>query len=270
MKIYKIIIIENNADNAAVIKKIIQDNHTDINIVAEVNSAISAKEALLKHKPDIALMNIELTSGTTFDILAELHELNLIDFEIIFITTHQRYDYITKAIDYSALAYLTKPIDPVLLRGAIEKAKVKQTQKMQIDQLLIQLQENAKINAKIIVPISNHNKMSVVINDISHFEAQKHTTIIHFMDGTTLTAYCILGHFKQTLMDTHLFFLIHHSILVNVEQIKSFRTRDFTITMNNDQVLKPSRRNGKDFKTFWNEYNHNKDNLWYRIKRFLK
>ena len=270
MKIYKIIIVEDNADNAAVIKRIIQDNHTDINMVAEANSAISAKEALLKHKPDIVLMDIELTPGTAFDILAELHQLGPIDFEIIFITAHQRYDYITKAIDYSALAYLTKPIDPELLRGALEKAKAKQTQKIQIDQLLTQLQENAKINAKIIVPTLNHNKVSVVINDISHFEAQKHTTIIHFMDGTTLTACCILGHFKQTLIKDHLFFLIHHSTLVNVEQIKSFRTRDFTITMNNDQVLKPSRRNGKDFKIFWDEYNHNKDKLWYRIQRFLK
>ena len=270
MKIYKTIIVEDNADNAAILKRIIKDNHADISIVAEADTVTAAKEVLLKYKPDIVLMDIELAPGTAFDVLTDVHQHGDIDFEIIFITAHQRYDYITKAIDYSALAFLTKPIDPDLLRGALDKAKAKQTKKMQIEQLLEQLHEHNKRHKKIVVPIANHNKESVLINDISHFEANTATTIIHFMNGTTMTAHCILGHFKKMLMDDHPFFLIHHGILVNVEQIKSFRTRDCTITMKNDTVLTPSRRYGRDFKKYWDEYSVNKNNLWYWFKRWLK
>ena len=52
-------------------------------------------------------------------ILFQEKTVRPIDFEIIFISAYQRYDYATKAIDYSSLAFISKPIDPEILRGSI-------------------------------------------------------------------------------------------------------------------------------------------------------
>jgi two-component system, LytTR family, response regulator len=269
MKIYKTVIIEDNPDNVAVLRKIIAENHPDIVIVAEASSIVAAKEVFLIHKPDIALMDIELTPGTSFDILAELNLTQGIDFEIIFITAHQRYDYATKAIDFSSLAYLSKPIDPEILRGAIEKAKEKQTRKIQIDQLFSKLQAVKELNTQIIIPTAHNNKVAVLIADITYFEADGQTTKIHFHDGSILVAFRILKHFKKMLMDEYPFFLIHNSLLLHVAQVKSFDYKKLTITLKNGEVLAPSRRYGKDFKKYWDDLNGG-GGLWRDIKGWFR
>ena len=267
--IYKTVIIEDNPDNAAVLRKIITENHPELVIVAEANSVVSAKEVLLKYKPDIALMDIELTPGTSFDVLAELNQYPGIGFEIIFITAHQRYDYATKAIDFSSLAFLTKPIDPELLRGAIEKAKEKQTKKIQIDQLLTKLQEQDDRNTQIIIPTAHNVKQAVSINDITHFEADEHTTKVHLNDGKVIVAFRLLGHFKKMLSDDYPFFLIHNSLLMNVGQVKSYDYTKLTITLKNGTQLKASRRGGKDFKPYWADFKGG-GGFWDNLKNMFR
>lgn len=270
MTSYRTVIIEDNPDNADVLRKIIRENHLDLEIVAEASSVSSAKEILLKYKPDIAFMDIELTPGTSFDVLADLHRTKSIDFEIVFITAHQRYDYATRAIDFSCLAFMSKPIDPEILRGAIEKAKEKQTKKIQIDQLLSKLQTLNQNNTQIIIPTANSNKTAVSISNITYFEADGQTTIVHFQEGSHLVAFRILGHFKKMLMDEHPFFLIHNSLLVNVEQVKSFKYTELEITLKNGEKLIASRRYGKDFKKYWDEFSNNKSGFWKEFKNLLR
>jgi two-component system, LytTR family, response regulator len=271
MQFYKTIIIEDNPDNADVLRKIIKDNHPELSIVAEAQTVNMAKEMLLMHKPDIALMDIELTPGTSFDVLAEVQQINPIDFEIIFITAHQRYDYVTKAIDFSSLAFLSKPIDPEILRGAIEKAKAKQTKKIQIEQLLNKLQALEERNKQIIVPTVGNNKVSVTIGNVTYFEADGHTTIIHYSNQpNTTTAFYLLGHFKKVLKDEDNFFQVHHSLFVNVDHVKSYKHINHEITLRNGDKLKASRRFGKDFKNFWDEYNDRNGGFWDDIKNVFR
>jgi two-component system, LytTR family, response regulator len=269
MEIYRTVIIEDNPNNAAVLRKIIAENHLDLKIVAEANTVALAKDILLTHKPDIALMDIELTPGTSFDVLAELNEMDAICFEIIFITAHQRYDYATKAIDFSSLAFLNKPIDPEILRGAIEKAKEKQTRKIQIDQLLAKLQTENERPTHLIIPTLKNNKTAISIADIAYFEADGQITKIHLQDKTIVPAYRILGHFKKMLMDEYPFFLIHNSLLLNVEQVQSFKNKELEVVLKNGETLTTSRRFGKDFKQYWETFESNKSSFWKNLKRIF-
>ena len=267
MVTYRTVIIEDNPDNAAVLRRIITENHPDLEIVAEANSVALAKEILVRHQPDIAFMDIELTPGTSFDVLADLNTTQTIGFEIIFITAHQRYDYATRAIDFSSLAFLSKPIDPEILRGGIEKAKDKQTRKIQIDQLLAKLQDTQETPAKIIIPTTNGHKIAVLLADILYFKADGQTTNVHLSDGSIVVAFKILGHFKKMLMDEHSFFLVHHALLLNVEQVHAFRSKGAKITLKNGDILTASRRSGADFNDYWATYNRkNKASLWQGIK----
>jgi two-component system, LytTR family, response regulator len=270
MQIYKTIIIEDNADNRAVLKKIIAENHSDLEIIAEATSVETAVEVLATHAPDIVLMDIELTPGTSFDVLTQINQTQGINFEIIFITAHQRYDYATKAIDHSCLAFLSKPIDPEILRGAIEKAKEKQTEKIQFDQLLKRLQAQGSKETQIIVPTTNNEKVAIFIQDINYLEADEHLTRIYFQDGSKLTAFRILGHFKKMLMEDNAFFLVHNSLLVHVEQVKSYTHSKLLITLKNGVTIKASKRFGKDFKQYWDDHSEQKGGLWQDFKSFFK
>lgn len=255
MNNYKAVIIGSNADNTLFLKKNISQNHPEISIVAEVDSIDVAKEVLLKHKPHIALMDIELECGTAFDLLQDIFPMGSIDFETILFTRTPCFENALKAIDFSTVALLTHPVNPDILRGAMDKAIARQTKRMQLDQLLKSHLADNVPNNRILVSSVNHTKIAVSIADITYLKAEGQTTVVYFNEGSSLTAFCILGHFKKILLEAHPFFLVHNSILVNVSQIRSFRYNELEITLKNGKKLLASRRFGKEFKKYWDEFN---------------
>lgn len=255
MPTFKAIIIEKNAKDATLLKNMLKEHHPHINVVAEAYTVATAKELFLYNQPHLAFMAIELTWGTSFDVLNHLNQTGSIDFEIIFIATNQRYDDAIKAIDFSPTALLNKPIDPEILRGVIEKAKDNQDRKNQIEQMFEKLETLDEHDTHIVIPSVNQNKVAVPLADITHIKAEGQTTVIHFQDGSSLIAFSILGYFKKMLLDKHPFYLIHNSLLVNTHQIKSFKYTELEITLKNGKKLAASRRYGKEFKKYWEQFN---------------
>lgn len=254
MSTFKAVIIEKNANDAILLKKMMSELHPNITIVAEAYTIAAAKETFLNHQPHIAFMAIDLSSGTSFDVLTDLNLLGSIDFEIIFMTTNQRYVDAVRAIDFAPIALLNKPIDPEILRGVIGKAITKRDEITLIQEHLAELQTIHERITEIIIPSVNHNKVAVAVADITHFKAEGQTTIIHFHDGTSLIAFSILGYFKKMLLDKHDFFLIHNSLLVNTHQVKAFKYAELELTLKNGKKLIASRRNGKEFKKHWEQF----------------
>ena len=255
MSTFKAVIIEKNVKDAVLLKKMISEHHPNINIVAEAYTIDSAKLILAKHLPHIAFMAIDLISGTSFDVLTDLNSTGSIDFEIIFFTSNPRYVDAVRAIDFAPIALLNKPIDSQILRGGIEKAIIKQDKRNLIKEHLTELQNIHERNIEIIVSSVNHNKVAVSVAHITHFKAEGQTTVIHLHDGTSLIAFSILGYFKKMLLDKHAFYLIHNSLLVNTHQVKSFKYAELEITLKNGKKLFASRRHGKEFKKYWEQFN---------------
>lgn len=254
MPTFKAVIIEKDAKDAVLLKKMVSEHHPNITIVAEAYTIDAAKEILLKHQPHIALMAIDLISGTSFDVLTDLNLNGSIGFEIIFMTTNQRYVDAVRAIDFAPIALLNKPIDPEILRGVIGKAIIKQDKRNLIQEHLAELQTIHERSIEIIVSSVNHNKVAISVSDITYFKAEGQTTIIHFHDDTSLIAFSILGYFKKMLLDKHDFFLIHNSLLVNTHQVKAFKYAELELTLKNGKKLTASRRNGKEFKKYWEQF----------------
>ena len=117
--------------------------------------------------------------------------------------------------------------------------------------LLTQLQARNNRNSQILIPTANNNKTAVSIADITHFKADGQMTVVHFKDKSVLTAFRMLGYFKDKLLAEHPFFLIHHSFLLNVEHVQSYDTAKGAIVLKNGVLLTSSRRYRKDFKIYW-------------------
>ena len=92
----------------------------NVTIVAEAESYRSGLEAIRKHNPDVVFLDIQMPDGSGFRLLEELEQ---IDFEIIFTTAFDQ--FAIKAIKYSALGYLLKPIDPEELVNSLKKVENK-------------------------------------------------------------------------------------------------------------------------------------------------
>ena len=79
-------------------------------------SGKDALSAIKEQQPQIVFLDIEMPRMNGFEMLEKIPEIN---FEIIFTTSYDQ--YAIKAIRFSALDYLLKPVDREELQRAVQK-----------------------------------------------------------------------------------------------------------------------------------------------------
>ena len=88
----------------------------DVKVLDICYSAVDALNSIKEQKPHILFLDIEMPHMNGFELLEKLPEIN---FELIFTTSYDQ--YAIKAIRFSALDYLLKPIDREELQKAVQK-----------------------------------------------------------------------------------------------------------------------------------------------------
>ena len=120
-----------------------------VQIIEECRSAVDGIQAIRVKKPDLVFLDIEMPGMNGFQMLESFPQIS---FAIVFTTSYDQ--YAIKAIRFSALDYLLKPIDPNELVRAVQK--VQESKKLplaeQFDLLLKQVKiKDAQFN-KIAIP----------------------------------------------------------------------------------------------------------------------
>lgn len=119
---YSCIIIEDEELPRLSLQTKIETYHPDLRIVDLCEDADSALESLLRHKPDIVFLDIQLPGKDSMWLLEQLERSTRLP-QIIFTTAFTDPQYLLKAIKFSATDYLNKPVNIVELAQAVEKAK---------------------------------------------------------------------------------------------------------------------------------------------------
>ena len=114
----KAIIVEDEKHSRETLKSLLEEFCVGIEVVGTAGSVLEAVKVISSLRPDVVFLDIELQTGTGFDVLNQLQDLN---FEVIFTTAFEQ--YAIKAVKFSSLDYLLKPIDLEELHNAIEKSK---------------------------------------------------------------------------------------------------------------------------------------------------
>ena len=114
----KIVIVEDEHLAAAKLEKMILKYDHSIEILEKLDSVESTVSWLKKNNsPDLIFLDIQLTDGTSFDILKEV-EINC---PAIFTTAYDQ--YALKAFELQSIDYLIKPISQEKLSNSMEKFK---------------------------------------------------------------------------------------------------------------------------------------------------
>ena len=94
------------------------DELPGVTCVGECGGRDAAVLAIVERRPDIVLLDIQLGRSTAFEIIEEIgvDAMPL----VVFVTAYDR--HALKAFEVHALDYVLKPVDPVRLREALERA----------------------------------------------------------------------------------------------------------------------------------------------------
>lgn len=189
-----------------------------------------------EQRPDIVFMDIQLKDGLVFQLLKQLE---VIDFEIIFVTAHDR--FMLRAFDYNAIGYVMKPVDTDKLVEAVTRARQRGGQLMQ------QRMDNAKQSQEANV----FKKMSISaldgiyfinIEDIVRCEGEDNYTHIFLEDGRKITVSKTIKEYDRLLSPNN-FFRVHKSHLINLNYMVQFVRGDGGyIIMHGDKQIEVSRR----------------------------
>ena len=180
-------------------------------------SGEDALKAIEEQQPQIVFLDIEMPKMNGFEILEKLSEIH---FEIIFTTSYDQ--YAIKAIRFSALDYLLKPID----REELQRAVLKVTQRLhqplpqQLEILLQKLHHPVSSMQKIALPTMEGLQM-VDVNSIISCASESNYTIFLLKNKQKLIASRILKDIEEMLGE-YSFFRVHHSYLVNLNEVNKY------------------------------------------------
>ncbi len=211
----------------------------NVTIVAEADGVRTGMEAIAKNKPDIVFLDIQMPDGSGFKLLESIEDVN---FSLIFTTAYDQ--FAIKAIKFSAIDYLLKPIFPDDLVEAVNKAEKNVLSKLtqQNVEVLLENFRKPEIEPPKIV-LSTAEKIHVVnVKDIIRCESDNYYTRYFFIDGKKLLISKTLKENEELLSDYN-FIRPHKSHLINVLYIKSYNKHDGGfINMTDGSVVPVSRR----------------------------
>lgn len=232
----KAIIIDDMELARASLRADLADYCPNVEVVGEAKGVLSGAKLLKGISPDILFLDIEMEDGNGFDLLDILP--NNLD-SVIFVTARQ--DFALKAFQYSAVDYLLKPVDPELLKSAVEKmAEKKKSSAVQLEILKQSMQEDAKLER-----IALHTSDKIVVSelkDIIRLEAMTNYTYFYFSDGSKLLITKTLKEYDTMLGDSG-FVRVHQSHLINMAHVQAYvKTEGGYISMKNNDIVPVSVR----------------------------
>src|ERR1700741_3238581 len=102
----KAIIIDDEKNGAEVLQLLLEQNCPSIKVIAVKNDPDSGIKAIQELNPDLIFLDIEMPTGTGFDVIDATKGMN---YQVVFTTAYEH--YAIKAFKAKAVDYLLKPID---------------------------------------------------------------------------------------------------------------------------------------------------------------
>jgi two-component system, LytTR family, response regulator len=221
---------------------LVQEHLPDhVHIMDSLHSVEEGLKAILKYKPDLVFLDVQLNNKTGFDLLKEIPDAN---FQIIFTTAYEK--YAVQAFKFSALDYLLKPIDADDLKQAVGKLRERNPKIDTTKKLETLLGNFYGAGKRICVPVVN-GLVVLKVEDIVRCESDINYTTIFMKDKQKLTVAKILKEFEEMLTEYN-FFRVHNSHLINLAYIKSYnKGKGGFVTMTDSTDIEVSTRRKDDF-----------------------
>jgi two-component system LytT family response regulator len=214
----KAILIDDEVHCVDTLNMLINDFCPDVQVMEQCRSAKDGLAAVKKHHPDLVFLDIEMPVMNGFEFLEHFAD---IPFSVIFTTSYDQ--YAIKAIRFSALDYLLKPIDPKELIVAVQKV---QQQKLrpspeQFRMLIDQVHNKGNKITRVAVPTAEGFEL-IPAEEIIYCEADDNYTHLFLKNKKKIIACRTLKEVEEQLSDFLSFIRVHHSYMVNLNEVNKY------------------------------------------------
>ncbi len=230
----KVVIVDDEPDNRYYNRKLLNNNFPEIEIAGEAGSVDDAVKVIGETNPDLVLLDIEINGGTGFNVLQRLKPYY---FKVIFITAFN--DMALKAIKYSAMDYIVKPVNELEFCNAIEKVinntEPRETVIKQNEFLLDYFKKENQLG-KIVLKTAEAIHF-VDVQDIIYCKSDNSYTSFFLTTNESIIVSKSIKEFTE-MLEPYGFFRPHQSYLVNIKHIKKIDKADggFLVLKNNKEI----------------------------------
>ncbi|NTW32046.1 MAG: response regulator transcription factor [Bacteroidetes bacterium] len=236
----KAIIIDDEKTSRDTLSGLLRRYCKNVEIIAEADGYFSGIEVLKKYKPDVIFLDIQMPDGSGLKLLEDIENIT---FEVIFATAFDQ--FAIKAIKYSALDYLLKPINPEDLINSIEKLEKKLQKGLDNTSMkfLLSTIKNPNYSTQKKIALSTSEGIHIIdIDNIIRCQSDDYYTRFFLKDGKVIMVSKTLKENEELLSDYN-FIRPHKSHLINLKYVKSYmRVDGGCIIMTDGSNIPVSRR----------------------------
>jgi two-component system LytT family response regulator len=213
----KAIIVDDEPDCCETIVSLLEDYCQSVEVKGVYNNAADALASILKQSPDLVFLDVEMPRMNGFEMLEQLPQIN---FDIIFTTGYDQ--YALKAIRFSAIDYLLKPVDREELQRAVQKAmhRSQRTIAQQVEILMQKIHQPSKPISKIALPTMEGLQM-VPVDSVISCESDSNYTVLLLKNKKKLIVSTTLKEMEE-MLEEHSFARVHRSYLINLNEVEKY------------------------------------------------
>ncbi len=236
----QLVIVDDEPKTRALLRALVTEHAEGVEIVGEADSVQAAEQLILKSKPDIVLLDVQMGDGLGFDLLPRVKHLEL---QVIFVTAYNQ--YVIRALRAGAVDYIEKPINPDELTEALKRteAAIAKSSKEKYKTLIQALRTSEQ--EPIAVPTRSGLKY-LKVSSIAYVKAEGAYTSFHFDDGTKPLLVSRMMLDIQDPLEQVGFVRPHRSYLINTRKISELVRTDGGAVILTDGSRIPFSKSHKD------------------------
>ncbi|WP_276374589.1 LytTR family DNA-binding domain-containing protein [Chryseolinea sp. H1M3-3] len=241
------ILIDDEKDGLEDLKEAIEKYCPEISVSCACSNPLEGLEAIKQSKPDLVFLDVQMPGMSGFELL---EKLSSVSFDVIFVSAFDR--YAIKAIKFSALDYLLKPVDVDELVRAITRVKERKSQNnFSVQSALHNAQHKSGSIDRVAVP-SAEGIDFFDVRDIVFCKADSCYTMIYLTNRKTKLVTRVLKDFEDLLSESG-FCRVHNSFLINLRHVKRYvRGEGGYVILTDDHHVDISRRRKDEFLSLLN------------------
>lgn len=211
----RILILEDEKPNADRLKRLLKSIKPKAEVLAVLDSIENSVKWFDENEPpDVAMMDVRLSDGLSFEIFKKVK----ITCPVIFTTAYD--EYAVQAFKYNSIDYLLKPIEPEELKAAIEKLESMSIGAIGGKSLegLLNFFRPKDYRNRFLLPYRDGYK-TILVNDVAYFYSELKITRAKLNSGSEETVPQTMEELEQQL-NPKIFFRANRQYIIHIDAIR--------------------------------------------------